>query len=62
VERARRLCKQVQEAFPNDAEALGCPMHPQTDPVSAETVVYNVCARIRDSVPSVSPDQFNCPK
>ena len=62
VERARRLCKQVREAFPNDAEALGCPKHPLTDPVSAETVVYNVCARIRDSVPSVSPDQFNCPK
>jgi len=62
VERARHLCKQVREAFPNDAEALGCPKHTLTNQVSAESVVYNVCARIRESVPTVSPDQFNCPK
>lgn len=59
VTRANRLCHQIREAFPHDAEALGCQaVH---DTAQAETVINTVCDRLRTSVPSVSPAQFNCP-
>jgi hypothetical protein len=64
VKRASTLCKQVTEAFPHDAEALGCPKankKPAND-YEAETVINTVCDRLRYSVPDVSPEQFNCPK
>ena len=65
--RATTLCKQVREAFPRDAEALGCPSRrgredPQQDEYNAETVINTVCARLRESVPTVTPEQFNCPR
>jgi hypothetical protein len=62
--RARELCKQVSEAFSCDAEALGCPGYGSMDRLStyeAESVINTVCSRLRTSVPSVSPEQFNCP-
>jgi hypothetical protein len=59
--RATTLCKQVREAFPQDAEALGCPRRPASDEFEAETIINTVCDRIRYSVPSVDPAQFNCP-
>lgn len=61
--RANRLCYQIHEAFPRDAEALGCP--PASKPIEtdaeAENAINQVCARLRYSVPSVSPEQFGCP-
>jgi hypothetical protein len=63
--RATRLCAQVREAVgPRDAAALGCPPPPTatiTDRFVAETTINTVCDRIRTSVPSLSPAQFNCP-
>jgi hypothetical protein len=58
--RAQTLCKQIREAFPLDADALGC-RHHISDNYEAETVINTVCDRIRYSVPTVSPEQFNCP-
>jgi hypothetical protein len=62
--RATRLCQQIREAFPEhgNAEALGCP--PKISSLNryeAETIINTVCDRIRTSVPTVSPEQFNCP-
>jgi hypothetical protein len=59
--RATTLCTQVHEAFPADAAALGCTGSPAND-YEAETIINTVCDRIRFSVPSVDPAQFNCPK
>jgi hypothetical protein len=56
---AQRLCRDVTKAFPKDAKALGC--SPVTTKFQAETVINVVCNNIRSSVPSVSPEQFNCP-
>lgn len=66
IKRATRLCKQVREAFPEhgNAEALGCPKKSDKAPTTrfeAETIINTVCDRIRTSVPSVTPEQFNCP-
>jgi len=66
--RATTLCAQIREAFPEhgNAEALGCPRkgHGHTnmiDHFEAETIINTVCDRLRTSVPTVSPAQFNCP-
>lgn len=61
VARANTLCEQIREAFPGDAEALGCPKK-ITDTFQAETTINTVCQRLRVSVPTVSPAQFNCPR
>jgi len=61
VARATRLCKEIRQAFPDDADALGCTKVATTND-AAETQVYTVCQRIRESVPSVTPEQFNCPE
>jgi len=63
IQRARTLCRQLQEAFPNSAEALGCPSTAsaiQTN-LQAQNVMGTVCDRLRTSVPSISPQQFGCP-
>lgn len=60
--RATTLCTQVREAFPADAAALGCTGSPPTNDYEAETVINTVCDRLRFSVPSVDPAQFNCPQ
>jgi len=60
MKRASVLCKQVSEAFPADAAALGC--QAVRDEFEAETVINTVCDRLRFSVPSVTPEQFGCPK
>jgi len=65
VKRATTLCDQIHEAFPEhgNAEALGCPKKlAKIDHFEAETIINTVCDRIRTSVPTVSPEQFNCPK
>jgi len=62
VSRAATLCKQVREAFPFDAESLGCPKVMPAHEPAAETVIYTVCQRIRETVPNVTPDQFYCPR
>ena len=71
IKRATRLCDQIREAFPGhgNAEALGCPRkghsHRHEAPTTrfeAETIINTVCDRIRTSVPTVTPEQFNCPK
>ena len=56
-QRAATLCRQIREAFPEDADALGCAL-PIRNP---ERVIATVCNRLRYSVPTVSPEQFNCP-
>jgi len=56
---ANRLCAQIRKAFPKDYASLGCAR--VTTAYEAETVINTVCDRIRDSVPSVTPEQFNCP-
>ena len=62
VGHAQTLCKQVTEAFgAADARALGCPTEPITTFTEAETATSLVCERLRTSVPSVDPRQFNCP-
>ncbi len=63
VKRARTLCGQIREAFPGDEQALGCPATESKEITAAEarTLVYTVCGRIRETVPSVSTEQFNCP-
>ena len=62
-ERADRLCEQVREAFGREnASALGCPTRPIQDTFEAETTINTVCNRIRTSVPTVTPEQFNCPR
>lgn len=65
ITRARTLCVQIREAFgAEDAEALGCPApHKKTidDEYEAESAINIVCDRLRYSVPSVDPAQFNCP-
>ena len=60
------MCARVREAFGHkDAAALGCPT-PQTHPFGirdkreAESVMRVVCSRIRESVPTVTPEQFGC--
>ena len=58
--RATVLCRQIREAFPEDATALGCGS-PVENEFEAESVINTVCDRLRYSVPSVSPEQFNCP-
>jgi len=59
IKRATRLCKQIDEAFPGDAESLGCAKRVTTE-YQAETVINTVCNRLRYSVPTVSPEQFGC--
>jgi len=59
IKGANRLCRDVTKAFPRDAQALGC--SPINTKFQAETVINTVCANIRSSVPSVTPEQFNCP-
>jgi hypothetical protein len=61
--RARVLCQQIREAFPQDAAALGCPttIDGLNTEYEAESVINTVCDRLRFSVPSVTPEQFNCP-
>ena len=61
VKRATVLCERIGEAFPDDAEALGCQTHVR-DNFEAETVINTVCARLHYSVPTVTPEQFGCPK
>jgi len=60
IRRANTLCEQIGEAFPEDMEALGCQR--VTDRFQAETVINTVCERLRYSVPTVTPEQFGCPK
>ena len=66
VTRARTLCKQIREAFGDgNAEALGCPVwgkHAIETETEAENAINTVCDRLRTSVPSVDPVQFNCPR
>jgi hypothetical protein len=52
--RTKRFCKQIRQAFPKDADALGC------DVIGPGTMA-TVCDRLRYSVPTVSPEQFGCP-
>jgi len=59
IDGAKRLCRDVMKAFPRDAKALGC--SPVETRYQAETVINTVCGNIRSSVPTVSPEQFNCP-
>jgi hypothetical protein len=63
TKRAHTLCMQIHEAFPSDAIALGCPPAGKSiqTTTEAETVINTVCDRLRYSVPSVAPEQFNCP-
>ena len=61
VKRAKVLCERIGEAFPEDAEALGCQKHVR-DEFEAETVINTVCSRLHYSVPTVTPEQFGCPK
>jgi len=61
VKRATVLCYQIREAFPEDADALGCQKRVR-DEFEAETVINTVCERLRYSVPTVTPEQFNCPR
>jgi len=65
IKRATTLCEQIHEAFPEhgNAEALGCPKkkHRPINRFEAETIINTVCDRLRTSVPTVSPEQFNCP-
>jgi len=56
---AKRLCYQIRKAFPKDAQALGCA--PVTTEYEAETVINTICTRLKSSVPTVTPEQFNCP-
>jgi hypothetical protein len=60
IRRANTLCEQIGEAFPEDMDALGC--RPVSNHFEAETVINTVCERLRYSVPSVTPEQFGCPK
>ena len=61
--RARTLCKQIREAFGDGgAEALGCPTWGIETETHAENAINTVCDRLRTSVPTVDPEQFNCPK
>jgi hypothetical protein len=62
VSRANTLCKQIHEAFPFDAESLGCPKTMPVNEPAAETLIYTVCQRIRETVPNVTPEQFYCPR
>ncbi len=62
-ERAEKLCEQVREAFGRaNASALGCPTRPIQDQYEAESTINIVCNRIQTSVPTVTPEQFNCPR
>lgn len=61
VARATLLCKQITEAFPEDAKALGCRADIKSN-YDAETVINTVCDRLHYSVPNVTPEQFGCPK
>ena len=61
MKRAAVLCERISEAFPEDAEALGCQKR-VNDEFEAETVINTVCERLRYSVPTVTPEQFGCPK
>lgn len=64
--RAGTLCKQVREALGDgNAEALGCPVwgkHAIKTELEAENAINTVCDRIRTSVPTLDPAQFNCPR
>lgn len=64
--RARTLCKQVREALGDgNAEALGCPVwgkHAIETEIEAENAINTVCDRLRTSVPTLDPAQFNCPR
>ncbi len=62
--RATTLCSQIREAFsPSEAAALGCPAAaaPIDSQLEAENTIRIVCDRLRSSVPTVDPAQFNCP-
>jgi len=60
VSKAHVLCRQMREAFPGDAEALGCPQTNSMTRSQAEATLNTVCERLRYSVPTVSPEQFGC--
>ena len=62
IKRAHVLQKQIHEAFPHDAEALGAPKKPVETQYEAETVMNTVCNRLYTSVPTVTAQQFNCPR
>jgi hypothetical protein len=62
ITRARVLQRQIHEAFPHDATALGAPKKPVETQYEAETVINTVCDRLYTSVPTVTAQQFNCPK
>ena len=60
--RAQSICQKVRSAFPDDAEALGCPGDAKlVSKKQSQQIIHTVCDRIRYSVPSVSTEQFNCP-
>lgn len=62
VKRAHVLQRQIHEAFPHDATALGAPKKPVETQYEAETVINTVCDRLYTSVPTVTAQQFNCPR
>lgn len=62
IKRAHVLQRQIHEAFPHDAVALGAPKKPVETQYEAETVINTVCDRLYTSVPTVTAQQFNCPK
>ncbi len=62
IKRAHVLQRQIHEAFPHDAEALGAPKKPVETQYEAETVINTVCDRLYTSVPTVTAQQFNCPR
>jgi hypothetical protein len=66
ITRARTLCRQIREALGDgNAEALGCPVwgtHSIETKMEAENAINTVCDRLRTSVPTVDPAQFNCPR
>jgi hypothetical protein len=63
VQRAKTLCSQMKEAFPQDVGDFGCPANPNdiTTELQAQNTINLVCDTIRYSVPSITPEQFNCP-
>jgi hypothetical protein len=63
VQRAKTLCSQMKEAFPQDVGDFGCPANPKdiTTELQAQNTINLVCDTIRYSVPSITPEQFNCP-
>lgn len=60
--RAQSICQSVHRAFPDDAEALGCPADKSpSSKKRSQQIIHTVCERLKYSVPTVSTEQFNCP-